>query len=617
MAHSTIKPSQKAVATDTNNSSKSTDDITSQCSTSRALVITPEQPPLPFPKVILFDWHGTLVDTHEAMYLSIEEMLSQLDELDLIRHILPEEDAKTEDDEKLIRYIRIFRHLHPKVLAEQRISRTDIFEVLFGDNEEANAIAHKAYDTCYKHHYGTVSPFQEGMYDYLCYLKKLGIKIGVVTNRSSEFLAPELNKVDSGRWVDLFDITMGGNEAPRYKPAPHGLAHVIEQLGEDTDAQVWYVGDSLTDMVTATKAGVSSVFYNGALWDDQWFEDVFSAKENEPFTPQVIINDFDHLLDLVETAADRQQEAKPQIQTDSLIPADIRNHRPASHPPLTPPPARIEPDWHPAVASLTYPKVVLFDWHATLVDTLDAMYHAVDDMLKDLRKMGLLDHLVDPESCKSPEDSKLVRYVKENLSLHPKIKLDRKISRTDIFEILFADNQDAKKIAHAGFNQHYRKYYGTALPFEPKVKQVLQGLQQLGLIVGVITNRDREFFSHELNTIDGTGWAELFDTEICGDDTKQRKPHIDQIVKAAENLDCQLAENIWYVGDSTTDVIAAKSAGITSVFFNGALWDQPWLNKIFPGSERFPDKPDVVVNDFAELWALTLSCRKRALSKRA
>jgi len=26
-------------------------------------------------------------------------------------------------------------------------------------------------------------------------------------------------------------------------------------------------------------------------------------------------------------------------------------------------------------------KVVLFDWHATLVDTRDAMYHALDEML--------------------------------------------------------------------------------------------------------------------------------------------------------------------------------------------------------------------------------------------
>jgi phosphoglycolate phosphatase len=26
------------------------------------------------------------------------------------------------------------------------------------------------------------------------------------------------------------------------------------------------------------------------------------------------------------------------------------------------------------------PRTILFDWHATLVDTRDAMYHAVDDV---------------------------------------------------------------------------------------------------------------------------------------------------------------------------------------------------------------------------------------------
>ncbi len=560
---------------------------------------------LPFPTVVLFDWHGTLVDTHDAMYQAIEEMLAQLDELDLVRHILPEVQAKTEDDEKLLRYIRIFRHLHPRVLAEQRISRTDIFEVLFGDNAAANAIAHKAYDTCYQNHYGKVFPFQEGMYDYLCYLKKLGIKIGVVTNRSGKFLNHELAHVDGGRWQELFDFTLGGDQAPRYKPAPDGLEYAITALGASPDARVWYVGDSLTDMMTARRAGVTSVFYNGALWDRGWFAATFAPAEHAAYTPQMIVNDFDHLLDLLAGSATDNSAIRARL-------ADTA--RPPRLPPLAPPPPRDEPDWHPAVAHLTYPTVVLFDWHATLVDTLDAMYHAVDDMLKDLREMGLLDQLVTSAACKSPEDSKLVEYVRENLALHPKIKLDRKISRTDIFEILFADNQQAKTIAHHGFNRHYRKYYGTALPFEPKVKQVLQGLRQLGLTVGVITNRDREFFSHELNTIDGTGWAALFDTEVCGDDTQRRKPHTDQILLAASNLGCALDADIWYVGDSTTDVIAAKSAGITSVFFNGALWDQPWLNTIFPGSERYPHKPDVVVNDFAELWALTLSCRKKSLA---
>ncbi|MCW8945913.1 MAG: HAD family hydrolase, partial [Sedimenticola sp.] len=61
--------------------------------------------------------------------------------------------------------------------------------------------------------------------------------------------------------------------------------------------------------------------------------------------------------------------------------------------------------------------------------------------------------------------------------------------------------------------------------------------------------------------------------------------------------------------DSTTDTIAAKRAGVTSVFFNGAQWDQQWLDKIFPGTPQHPHKPDVVVNDFGEFWALTLACR--------
>ena len=51
-------------------------------------------------------------------------------------------------------------------------------------------------------------------------------------------------------------------------------------------------------------------------------------------------------------------------------------------------------------------------------------------------------------------------------------------------------------------------------------------------------------------------------------------------------------------------------AGMTAVFFNGALWDLPWLQKIFPGTEAHPHKPDVVVNDFSEFWALVLACER-------
>ncbi|MGB5235265.1 MAG: hypothetical protein WBN85_08840, partial [Candidatus Macondimonas sp.] len=67
------------------------------------------------------------------------------------------------------------------------------------------------------------------------------------------------------------------------------------------------------------------------------------------------------------------------------------------------------------------PRIILFDWHATLVDTLDAMYHAVDDVLPHLEELGLLDRLLKPSQSKTVEDAKLVSYVRRYRRLHPKI----------------------------------------------------------------------------------------------------------------------------------------------------------------------------------------------------
>ena len=181
------------------------------------------------------------------------------------------------------------------------------------------------------------------------------------------------------------------------------------------------------------------------------------------------------------------------------------------------------------------------------MDTLDAMYHAVDDMLPELNELGLLDRLVDSRDSKTEEDSKLVDYVRSYRQLHPKIKADRKISRTDIFEVLFGEDEEAKKIAHKAFNQHYRNHYGTVNPFEPQVRNLLVALRNLNLRLGVITNRDREFFEHELAAVEGKGWTELFDTTVCGDDTPQRKPYPDQLIKAAENLGAEVNKQVWYV----------------------------------------------------------------------
>jgi phosphoglycolate phosphatase len=226
------------------------------------------------------------------------------------------------------------------------------------------------------------------------------------------------------------------------------------------------------------------------------------------------------------------------------------------------------------------------------------MYHAVDEVLPQLEALGLIHRLINPQDSKTIEDAKLVEHVRNYRQLHPKIKADRKISRTDIFEVLFGPDEEAKRLAHEAFNHSYRKHYGEVHPFEDNLRDFLMELKRYGLLIGILTNRDREFLEHELATIDGTGWTELFDTTVCGDDTRRRKPAPDPILQALDQLHAKPNLATWYVGDSTTDIIAAKAAGVTGVFYNGAQWDSKWLEKVFPGTAKHPYKPDLVVDNF-------------------
>lgn len=256
---------------------------------------------------------------------------------------------------------------------------------------------------------------------------------------------------------------------------------------------------------------------------------------------------------------------------------------------------------------LTTPKVIIFDWHATLVDTFDAMYHSINDVLLKFDRIGLFKRLTKPEDSKNIEDLKLVEYVRIYKKLHPKITADQKVSRTDIFEILFDKDEDAKEIAHLEFNKSYRRHFGEIHPFEADTDKMLVELREMDIKLGVMTNRDREFLEREINVIQVNGWKHLFDTLVCGDDVINRKPAPDLIYRALENLDKEPGQDCWYVGDSTTDTISAKEAGVTNIFFNRAHWDQDWLDKIFPGTEKHPHKPDAVVNNNREFMQLVKS----------
>lgn len=525
---------------------------------------------------MLFDWHGTLVDTFDGMYDAVDDMLSRLGETGLLSRLAQPEQFRSEAHARLWSSVREHHRLPPEVRTERRIARTDIFELLFGGDEQAKDTAHQLFAHCYRAHFGEATPLESETGEVLRRIRHLGIRLGVVTNRNREFLSAELEQLERGTWRSLFDVVVCGDYLAQRKPHPHILLSALDRLGASPGPEVWYVGDASSDTVSAKRAGLTNAFFNEAGRDAQALESLFRL-EPEGLRPDLVVSGIDELhgrLAALHARAGRSRRATAR-------------RRVTENPPRLP-----------------RPEVVLFDWHATLADTLDAMYQSVDEVLPRLEQLGLLDRLVAPGQSKTPEDGRLVDFVRAERRLHPKIRAQRKISRTDIFEVLFGEDAEAKRIAHEAFNECYRHNYGQVRPFEPGARPMLELLRRIALKVGLLTNREREFFEDELERIEPGGWSHLFDVTICGNDTTRRKPAPDSVLLALRRLGTPPDRRTWYVGDSTTDVIAAQDAGVTAVFYNGARWDDDWLARIFPGTERHPHQPDAVVDDFAELTSL-------------
>lgn len=250
------------------------------------------------------------------------------------------------------------------------------------------------------------------------------------------------------------------------------------------------------------------------------------------------------------------------------------------------------------------PVVVIFDWHGTLVDTHDAMYHAVDDVLPRLEQLGLTDCLLPVEHSKTLEDAKLLKYIRQHKALDPRVKHERRVSRTDIFELLFGNNETAKRRAHKAFDDSYKNYVDQVLALEPDATQQLLEMKRLGLVLGLISNRRLDYLKHELLLVENGDWQDVFSLVVSGSEVPRRKPAADVIDEALSRLGIPASLRCWYVGDSSTDVIAADAAGVTSIFYNGAGWSQAWLDKLFPDTVSHPYRPDAVVTSLEELLAL-------------
>ena len=180
------------------------------------------------PKAILFDWDNTLVNT----WPTIHEALSQT----------------------FVKYDK-----EPWSFEETKIkvgkSIRDAFPPLFGDHWEEAA---DDYITNFRAiHLDQLEPLPDVL-DTLAYCKEASPFIGVVSNKRGENLRKEATHI---QWNHYFDVIVGANDAARDKPHADPAKYALKDSGIEIGSDVWFVGDTITDLGCAHAGGMPAILY--------------------------------------------------------------------------------------------------------------------------------------------------------------------------------------------------------------------------------------------------------------------------------------------------------------------------------------------------------------------
>lgn len=177
------------------------------------------------PAAILFDWDGTLVDSMGLICVSMEKAFNE------VKMPVPEELAR-----------KILSH----TFMEEHLPETR--------RDEMKKI--------YRNHYHNLA--EEGL-DALPYseqslkaIQKHGIKMAVVSNKLKDYVAKEVKKL---RWENYFVSIIGSGSVAEDKPSPLPALKALQDIGIKPSENVWFMGDTATDMATAYNSGCLPVFF--------------------------------------------------------------------------------------------------------------------------------------------------------------------------------------------------------------------------------------------------------------------------------------------------------------------------------------------------------------------
>jgi phosphoglycolate phosphatase len=186
-----------------------------------------------FPRLVLFDLDGTLLDSAPDMLAAINALRGERGEAPAA-----------------------LEGLRPHVSKGARAMIASAFPRLDADAREALV---QPFLDAYEREIGLHGKPFDGIEDMLAALEADGARWGIVTNKP-EYLARQV--LPAFGWDTRSAILVGGDTLAERKPHPLPLLHSAQTLGVDP-ARCVYVGDDERDIVAARAAGMPSVV---ALW---------------------------------------------------------------------------------------------------------------------------------------------------------------------------------------------------------------------------------------------------------------------------------------------------------------------------------------------------------------
>ncbi len=180
----------------------------------------------------------------------------------------------------------------------------------------------------------------------------------------------------------------------------------------------------------------------------------------------------------------------------------------------------------------TRPQAILFDWDNTLVDTWPVIHEALNATLLEFGH----------RAWTMSETRRRVRQ-----------------SMRDSFPHLFGERW---REAAVFFYGRFAAIHLDRLEVRPGAENMLADLKELGLYLGVVSNKKGEYLRREAEHL---GWDGYFGGIVGALDARRDKPATDTIDLALAGSNIPRGRTVWFAGDTEIDMECAVKAGCVPV----------------------------------------------------